>query len=469
MEADLSQALCYLVSGKGNNFYARVITALQIRRSKEFPYMAVALEGRYIVLLYNPDWIEKAEFDDVVATTEHEALHVVLEHIPRKLQLAATYQKEDERKRFMLVTPFAEDMADNCLLVKSNDWVQQNPKGWVWPDEKPFDLPRDKTYEWYVKKLMEKDEQSEESGKQKEQGNDDGGDGGAFHKFLEANSPNSSGGKYKLIVNHKDWEKLLNNLSDEEKEGLSNELKMKIQGLVKKAVDDHHKARGTLPAFLQELIEKLLEPPIVPWTQILRDKVINTKRWKWKRSIARPNRRKVGVMEELRKRQRNKDDEELLTFLRGINPPSPFPGRSKDKTFTCAFCIDTSGSMGERELQIALSELQHLQKADKDIEITIIEADVSIGKEYTITSTSELNYQLTGRGGTDFNFALKRARELKPDICFYYTDGYAPAPDPENRVACPMVWLISPRGTIPDENWGYILEMRDKFEGEVRL
>jgi predicted metal-dependent peptidase len=113
--------------------------------------------------------------------------------------------------------------------------------------------------------------------------------------------------------------------------------------------------------------------------------------------------------------------------------------------------------------------LRHLQQADNEIEITIIEADVSIGKEYTVGPTTELNYQLTGRGGTDFNYALKRARELKPDICFYYTDGYAPAPDPENRVPCPMVWLISPGGTPPDPHWGYILEMRDKFEGETKL
>lgn len=464
----MSQALCYLVSGKGNNFYARVITALQIRESKAIPYMAVALEGRYIVLLYNEGWIEKADFDEVVAVTEHEALHVVLEHIPRKLQLAATFQKDEEKKRFILVTPFAEDMADNCLLSKSNEWVRtgDNAKHWVWPEDKPFELPRDKTYEWYVRQLMEKDEESEQSGEAKAEGKDDGGDGGELHDFLEKNSPNAEGGKFKMLVNHKDWEKFMQGLSDEEKEGLANELKLKIQGVVKKAVDDHHKARGTLPAFLQELIDRLLEPPKVPWTQILRDKVINTKRWKWRRSISRPNRRKVGVTEELKAKQAS-GEEDVLAFLRSISPPSPFPGRSKDRSFTCAFCIDTSGSMGERELQIALSELQHLQKADKDIEITIIEADVSIGKEYTVGPTTELNYQLTGRGGTDFNYALKRARELKPDICFYYTDGYAPAPELENRVACPMVWLISPNGTIPDENWGYKLVMTDKFEGEV--
>lgn len=468
MEADMSQALCYLVSGKGNNFYARVITALQIRESKRFPFMAVGLEGRYIVLLYNPDWVEKAKFDEVVATIEHEALHVVLEHIPRKLQLAATFQKEEEKRRFILVTPFAEDMADNCMLIRSNEWVRQNPDGWVWPDVKPFDFPRDKTYEWYIRKLMERDEESEASAEAKAEGNDDGGDGGAFHEFLEQNSPGSSNGQFKLIGNHKDWEKLMNSLSDEEKEGLANELKMKIQNIVKKAVDDHSKARGTLPGFLQELIDKMLEPPKVPWTQILRDRVINTKRWKWKRSIARPNRRKVGVAEML-KAKKDLKEEEAIFLLRGINPPSPFPGRAKDRSFTCVFCMDTSGSMGAKELVIALSELQYLQKADKDIEITIIEADVAIGKEYTVGPTTELNYQLTGRGGTDFNFALKRARELKPDICFYYTDGYAPAPEIENRVACPMVWLISPGGKIPDTNWGYVLEMRDKFEGEVRL
>ncbi len=420
MEADLSSALCYLVSGKGNNFFARILSSLQVREYTEISSMAVGLEDRHFVMLFNPEWVQKAEFEDVVATIEHEALHLVLEHIPRKMAMATMFQDPEDRKRYFRCTPFAEDMADNCMLVKSNEWVEQNPDGWVWPDDGRFELPRDKTYEHYLARLMERDEDDPE-----------------FRKFLMDNGPGNS--PFNLIDNHGLWQQILNGLSDEEKQGMVDELKQRTKGIVKKAMDDHQRARGTLPGYLEQLIDKVLEPPKIPWTQLLRDRVVNAKRSKPRRSIARPNRRHIGIP--------------------GL---CAFPGRVRDPTFTVAFCIDTSGSMGDRELQIALSELQHLQRADDDITIHIIECDATVGRVYTVGPTDKLEYELTGRGGTVFDPALIKAQELKPDICFYYTDGWAPPPQQHNRVSCPMVWLISPGGKVCDPTWGHSLEMVDQ-------
>ena len=118
--------------------------------------------------------------------------------------------------------------------------------------------------------------------------------------------------------------------------------------------------------------------------------------------------------------------------------------------------------MIEDELVMALEELAGLQKADKDIEVHVIEADVTVEKEYLLSSMSKIQYDLRGRGGTDFNSALLRCKELKPDICFYYTDGYASVPNVESRVHCPMVWLLTPSGTIPDEDWGIVIRMKDR-------
>jgi len=424
MKANLSEALCYLVSGKGNNFFARIISVLQVRESSTVDSMAVALDERHFLLFFNPKWMLNAEFEDVVATIEHEALHLVLEHIPRKMAQAAMFQQPEDRARFFRCTPFAEDMADNCMLVKSNDWVEHHPGGWVWPDDDRFKLPRNQTYEVYLQKLMERDEEDPK-----------------FSEFLALNGPGGSGGVggFKLIDNHGLWQNIMNSMSDEEKESLVDELKHRIKGIVQKAKDDHQRFRGTLPSYLQKLIKNVLEPPKIPWTQLLRDRIVNTRRSKPRRSIARPNRRHVGVP--------------------GL---CAFPGRVRDPAFTVAFCIDTSGSMGTRQLEIALNELQHLQRADDDITIHVIECDASVGREYTIGPHGKIEYELTGRGGTTFDPALIHAQELKPDICFYYTDGYAPAPQPHNRVSCPMVWLIAPGGRKCDENWGFTLEMIDQ-------
>lgn len=444
MDVDFSEAMCYLMCGKGNNFYARTLSAIQSRPSRPtemIPMMGITLEKRNLLLLYNEEWMEKAEFDDVVATIEHEALHIVLEHIPRKLTLAATFQTEEDKGSFARVTHWAEDMADNCLLIRSNEYAAAHLKEWIMPEQDPFHLPRELTYEQYVDLLMKRDQESQKSKQAKQDGKPDAGDGGEFHDFLKNHM---MGNTVVQLVSHAQWEKMTQGMSDEEKQGLATEMKQRIQDIVKKAVEEHQKSRGTIPAFLEEMIKKMLEPPKVPWIRILREMVVNTKRWKWRRSICRPNRRKVAMAVDR--------PEEFVAF----------PGRGRDRSFAVVFCIDTSGSMGSKELEVALNELEHLRKADKDIEITVIEADAMIGREYTIDERTPVEWNLTGRGGTDFNDALIRAQQLKPDICFYYTDGGAPAPETHNRVACPFVWLITPGMTTPDESWGRVIDMVDK-------
>jgi predicted metal-dependent peptidase len=117
--------------------------------------------------------------------------------------------------------------------------------------------------------------------------------------------------------------------------------------------------------------------------------------------------------------------------------------------------------MGSEELSMALSLMQDLQRADRDIRITIIESDAAVGKVYEVGPSSEIDPRFTGRGGTDFNPALVEAKDHEPDVVFYYTDGYAPPPEVESRVAVPFAWLITPRGTVPDENWGHVIKLQD--------
>jgi len=449
MKAELSETLSYLISGKVRNFYARIISALQHAVSSTIPYMAVSLKNRAYVMYHNPEWLEQAPFNEVLATVEHEAIHIIQGHIPRALELFSRITGEKDLQRAYRVMPIATDMACNSLLGKSNPWIlrPENIKEWVVADQAPYNLPCHRSLEWYFNTMMLRDKASEESKKKQEKGIPDHGDGGEFHEHMkqmqqQMNQGNTPQGM-KLIA-HKSWEEMTKNLSPEEKQGLADEIKAKGKRVIEQAVEAHEKSHGSVPGELSEIIKKLLAPPTLPWTKILRDKVVNTKRWKWRRSVARPNRRKVGLAAE------------------GIIDFAPFPGRSRDQSFTCAFCIDTSASMGEKDLIMALEELAGLQRADKDIEIHVLEADVNVEKEYLLTANKELQFDLCGRGGTDFNDALNRCKELKPDICFYYTDGYANKPLLTSRVHCPMVWLITPHGTTPDDDWGHVIRMVDK-------
>lgn len=210
---------------------------------------------------------------------------------------------------------------------------------------------------------------------------------------------------------------------------LINQAEAQIKETVQRAVNETIKCRGTIPGHLEDLIKKMSESS-VNWLALLRNAIVNAIRTTKKRSMKRPNRRGFGIPGGLH-----------------------FPGTIKDKTFSVVFLVDTSGSMGDEELSQAIAELETMRKVNKSIDITIIEADVIIHKEYILKPGQQVQRNMLGRRGTDFNLALARAKELNPGLCFYFTDGYGGGVQIENRVKCPFYWIVTPNGAKPDQ-WG---------------
>jgi len=495
VDASLNDFFCYMVSGRGNNFYARILAALETHETTRYPAMAVTVRDRHFVLLYNKAWVAKATFDEVVAVTEHECLHLVLEHLARHLELEARYAGDKEAlAKIRIVAPFAADMAVNTLLVSSSPYAKEHASEWVVPGYGQFDkIPKDKSYEWYVARLMrdinvkkismkalmslldkagfngprgdqgsmfgegprDKPKEGEEKkggaggeGEEEKEGEEKKGgaggegeeekDGGGAGAGGEGEEEEELGLGEKLLANHADWDNADNkDAAADDKTSLADELGYQVRNILQKAVDDHKKSRGTIPRNVAEVIEKLLKKPQIPWTQLLRDWVVSTRRYRWRRSCARMRRRYIGMPKLM-----------------------PFPGKKKDRKFTVAFMEDTSGSMGARELEMAHNELLGLQKADKEIKIHVIHCDAAVEYEYILGTNDKIEHKAHGRGGTSFDPALRRAQEIDPDVAFYFTDGYAPAPHKESRLKCPFAWIITPGGTRPDENYGRVIYTR---------
>jgi predicted metal-dependent peptidase len=462
-QSNWTDLICYLVSGTGKNFYARILGAMEFQSVKDYPpMMGVMLKDRHYVLFNNVLWFAKASFEEVLFVLEHEAYHIILEHIPRYLDLRSQVLDEQIKAELERVRPFAVDLAVNTLLIQENRYLQSNAGFFVVPGTKmraygtdnelmdtPWqNFPSGKSMEWYAAELLkiQKEDPSAREFMDKILGQS-----GFTVEFVEGSADGEgqttapetgpAATNKNLLRNHK--EDLKNrgdggSLDDVENQlSLADELRSKTREVVRRAVADHKKSCGRLPGNMQERIDDLLKEPAVPWTRILRNWVVNTQRYKWRRSVSRPKRRHIGVP--------------------GL---SIFPGRSKDRTYTVVWCIDTSASMGSEELELGLAELSGLQKVDKDIDIVVLEADSCLEHEYRLGSTSKISHEMHGRGGTNFNDALRRAKQLKPDIAFYFTDGYAPAPYPENRPVCPFAWVITPNGKVPDENFGKVIQTR---------
>jgi predicted metal-dependent peptidase len=239
--------------------------------------------------------------------------------------------------------------------------------------------------------------------------------------------------------------------------------------IIKSAYTSLDKSRGTLPGHMVELIRKMLTPPSVSWITLFHNIIQRTKQTKRMRGMARPS-KKLSAMKVFAKRRVEEDHDPRFIRYARIQQMPVFPGIKQDRKFTVYYVVDTSGSMGTDELRAGLAELLNIQKADSDMTICVIYADTHVCKEYWIDSTGQIDEELTGRGGTDFEAVFVHIQELlrnsdkAADVLVYCTDGYAPAPT--TRLPIPVVWLLTPRGAPVMSDSGHITILMKDYQLE---
>lgn len=527
----IEKAFAYLTSRQVRCFYARVLNSLERIAAPGCGTMAVApYRGRYI-MIYDPIFVASIGVDELIATLEHEVLHIVLHHIPRYLRLRTMYEDKDDKALFEMSTNTAMDMADNCLLSQNWEEIKKEiPKGekgklgnWIMPWQFDPHLPSDLDYESYHKlitaifkqrlksppnELYQKAQQALQQQKQAMEGalgsgepGDDPGQGQGQQPGQGQGGPGQGQGQQpgqgqkpdlsdldpvdqlavellmQSLQKHMAWQVSSDMTKDK---GESHKLEDHGQELLKEAVTNHEKSRGTVPGNIGELISKMLMPPTVPWTQFLHNIVQRTRQTKKERGMSRPSKVLSAFLVQGRKAQKELDEgvegmslQKLKTLkaMARMKRVPVFPGVKHSNKFTILYAVDTSGSMSPKELKMGLSELQHIQKSDSEVTIIVIYADAGICREYIIGSSDELDSNMLGRGGTDFEPVFVRATELlrsqekAPDILVYATDGYAPPP--RTKLPIPTVWLITPGGPVPCDDAGHIaIEMKDYQLGE---
>lgn len=229
------------------------------------------------------------------------------------------------------------------------------------------------------------------------------------------------------------------------------------KSVIRSAMNTVKKTRGNVPGHIAELIEAFLRKPTVSWTELLHALVVNAQKSKPKRGMKRISKTRAALSKWFEK-------------TRGVKNRSPlFPGTERDKKFTLYYVVDTSGSMSTADMAAGLSELKHVQKASSDMEIYVLYVDCSVSKVYRIGPNDELDTEMTGRGGTEFEVAFSyihnNARQC--DLVIYVTDGYAP--QPSTKLACSTVWLITAGGKpiMPNMPGHITLQMRDYGVGET--
>ena len=185
---------------------------------------------------------------------------------------------------------------------------------------------------------------------------------------------------------------------------------------VAQAVRDHaaNRCRGHLPAGWRRWADQTLAAPTIPWRRVLASAV--------RRAIAhaagchdyaysRPGRRRIP---------------------RIVTPALRRP------LVTVAVVVDTSGSMGQSEVNAALAEVKGVITAAGigTQRLMVLACDAAVGATSRVRRVEDV--QLVGGGGTDMRvgIAAAEASRPRPDVIVVFTDGYTPWPDrPSTRSA----------------------------------
>jgi predicted metal-dependent peptidase len=228
-----------------------------------------------------------------------------------------------------------------------------------------------------------------------------------------------------------DWEGA-QSLSDEDKRELARD----IDEAIRQGAMAAGKMGGTGNRDLDELLQ-----PQVDWREVLREFIQNTCAGNDYSTYARPNRRLMS---------------------QGIIMPSGI----SEQVGELVIAIDTSGSIGQRELTAFLSEVKGVCDTVKPDKLRLLYWGSSVvGDEaYDMRELDNLvkSTKPMGGGGTDVNCVTQYMidESIKPQACIVLTDGYLYSG--WGDWTCPILWaILDNKGAVPDEGKAVHIKSRD--------
>jgi predicted metal-dependent peptidase len=185
--------------------------------------------------------------------------------------------------------------------------------------------------------------------------------------------------------------------------GLSKEDAQKIKDEIKEAMIQSAAAAGAgkTPAGIMRMIKSLTEPKM-NWREIIRQQIQSIVRNDY--SFQRPNRKSQHTGAVL-------------------------PGMIPDTTIDVAIALDMSGSIGQEDATVFLSEVKGIMDQYEDFNIQLWCFDTDIYNHVKIghdNSDELLSYEPQGGGGTSFevNWEFMRDNDIQPKKFIMFTDGY---------------------------------------------
>jgi predicted metal-dependent peptidase len=122
------------------------------------------------------------------------------------------------------------------------------------------------------------------------------------------------------------------------------------------------------------------------------------------------------------------------------------PGMKEATTIDIGVTIDMSGSIGQEDATVFLSEVKGIVDQYEDFKINLwcFDTEIYNWKEITHDNSHELmDYEPQGGGGTDFmaNWEFMKEQGLQPKKLIMFTDGY-PCGDWGDPDYCDTIFIV---------------------------
>lgn len=349
-------------------------------------------------LLLNPDTFFKYNLNERIFICAHEIMHCVWNHcgLMHSFQRRGkiSYPDGTELPYDQQTMNVATDLVINDLLVESK--IGAYNKDWL--HDKQYAVSTDSAIDAYKKVFQQQNDGKGGKGK------GPGPSGSGFDQHL---APGTSQGKDPATA-----------------AGERNDLKWQTEVAAAAAAA---KAQGKLPAGLERWFGEILNPQV-----------------DWRDKIAALFARKVGSGSY----NWQKPDRRLI--VRDIY----YPGRSGYGCGTVVIGVDTSGSIGPKELDMFFAEMAGILEDCRPQKLVVMWCDAQIGRIDEAEEPSDLNVirakGAPGGGGTSFVpvFDEIYKQGLEPDALVYLTDGMGTFPD--KAPSYPVIWgNIYPNSKYP--------------------
>jgi predicted metal-dependent peptidase len=204
------------------------------------------------------------------------------------------------------------------------------------------------------------------------------------------------------------------------KPGMSKEDAQRIKDEIKEAMIQAASAAGAgkTPAAIQRMIKDMTEPKM-NWREIVRMDIQSLIKNDY--AFTRPNRK-------------------------SMHSGAVLPGMKNDVTIDVAIAIDMSGSIGEEDATVFLSEIKGImdQYQDFGLDIWCFDTDTYNHQRITHDNADDLlDYEPMGGGGTDFmvNWEFMKDNGIQPKKFIMFTDGY-PCGDWGDENYCDTLFVV---------------------------